>query len=137
MPILDQVIERNKDTVKLVFKNYPLTNHRYSRKAAAAALAADTKGKYLEFQEALFKNMRKLSDEKVREIAASLGLDADEIEKEMNSKKIQKMISQDIKDANEAGIRGTPTIFINGIQLKNRSLQGFQDIINSQLKKRP
>jgi protein-disulfide isomerase len=131
------VIESNKDTVKLVFKNYPLPNHRYSRKAAAAALAADTNGKYWEFHEALFKNMRKLSDKKVREIATSLGLDADEIEKEMNSKKIQKMISQDIKDANEAGIRGTPTIFINGIQLKNPSLQGFQDLINSRLKKRP
>lgn len=137
MPLLDLVIEKNKDTVKLVFKNYPLPNHRYARKAAAAVLAADTKGKYWEFHEALFENIRQLGDEKVREIATSLGLDADEIEKEMKSKKIQAIINQDIRDGKKAGVQGTPAIFINGRQLKNVSLQGIQDIINDQLKKRP
>jgi len=137
LPLLDQVIEKNKNTVKVVFKNFPLSNHKYSRKAAAAALVADAKGKYWEFNEELFKNMRQLSDKKVREIATRLGLDPDEIFKEMKTKKIQGIIAQDMKDAIKAEIMGTPTIFVNGRLLKDRSFKGFQDMINAQLKKRP
>lgn len=109
--------------------------HNFARKAAAAALAADTKGKFWEFHKALYKNMKQLNDEKVREIATNLGLDPDEFEKIMNSKEIQERINQDMRDAMKAKVRGTPSVFINGRKLKNRSLQGFQKVIDAQLKK--
>lgn len=135
MPTLDQVIEKNKDTVKLVIKNYPLSMHSYARNAAAAALAADSMGKFWEFHEALYKN-KKLDDKKVREIASKLGLDPDEFIKIMKSEAIQDKISEDIRDAKKAGVHGTPTIFINGKLLRDRSIEGFQDAIDEQLKKK-
>ena len=130
------MIEKNKDTVKLVIKNYPLKMHQYARNAAAAALAADSLGKFWEFHEELYKNSKKLNDEKVREIAANLGLDPEELLKEMKSDKIQSKIDRDMTDAKTAGIGGTPTIFINGNLLRDRSIEGFQAIIDSQLKKK-
>ncbi len=135
MPTLDQVIEKNKDTVKLVIKNYPLSMHSYARNAAAAALAADSMGKFWEFHEALYKN-KKLDDKKVREIASKLGLDPDEFIKIMKSEAIQDKISEDIRDAKKAGVHGTPTIFINGKLLRDRSIEGFQDAIDERLKKK-
>ena len=136
MPLLEQVLEKNKDNVKLVFKNLPLSMHMYARSAAAAALAAGTEGKYWEFHDELYKNSKELSDEKVQEIATGLGLDANEIMTKMESREIQNIINRDIKEANKAGVRGTPAIFINGRLLKSRSSRGFQNLIDALLKKK-
>jgi len=38
-------------------------------------------------------------------------------------------------EGRHAGVRGTPTVFINGIRLKDRSLKGFQAAIDKQLEK--
>jgi len=110
--------------------------HGYARKAAAAALAANEMGKFWEFHEALYKNMNQLGDKKVREIAAGLGLDPDKFEQEMKSEKIRNKIDQDIMEAEKAGVTGTPAVFVNGRRLRDRSLDGFQDIIDTLLKKR-
>jgi protein-disulfide isomerase len=136
MPILDQVIENYMDTVKIVIKNYPLPMHSYARNAAAAALAAYKMGKFWEFSEALYENTYQLSDEKVREIATGLGLNPDEFEKEMKSEKTREKIDRDIIEAEKAGATGTPAVFVNGRRLRDRSLEGFQDIIDTQLKKK-
>ena len=129
------MIEKNKDTVKLVIKNYPLNMHRYARNAAAAALAAFSMGKFWEIHEALYNN-KKLDDKKVREIVSHLGLDPDEFIKIMKSKAIQDKINDDMRDAKKAGVHGTPTIFINGELLRGNSMEDFQDAIDKQLRKK-
>jgi protein-disulfide isomerase len=135
VPLLEQVLEQNPDDVRLVFKNYPLRNHKFAMKAAMAALAAGSEGKFWEFHDELYKNYNKLSDQKIREIALGLGFDQAEFDKKMNDPKITAMIRQDLRDGVQAGVRGTPTIFINGRRLKNRSLQGFQAAIDKELQK--
>ena len=129
------MIENNKENVKVVIKNYPLSMHQYARSAAAAALTADSMGKFWEFHEALYKNMKELNDEKIREIVSGLGLDPDEFEKKMESGVIQNKISQDRRDGDKAGLNGTPSVYVNGKLLKNTTVEGFQDIIDAQLKK--
>ena len=104
-------------------------------KAAVAALAAGSEGKFWEFHDELYKNYNKLSDQKIREIALGLGFDQAEFEKKMNDPRITAMIRQDLQDGAQAGVRGTPTIFINGRRLKNRSLQGFQAAIDKELQR--
>jgi protein-disulfide isomerase len=133
VPVLEQVLEKNPENVKFVFKNYPLRNHKFAMKAAVAALAARSEGKFWEFHDELYKNYNKLSDQKIREIALGLGFDQAEFEKKMNDPRITAMIRQDLQDGAQAGVRGTPTIFINGRRLKNRSLQGFQAAIDKEL----
>ena len=135
MPVLEQVLEKNPENVKFVFKNYPLRNHKFAMKAAVAALAAGSEGKFWEFHDELYKNYNKLSDQKIREIALGLGFDQAEFEKKMNDPRITAMIRQDLQDGAQAGVRGTPTIFINGRRLKNRSLQGFQAAIDKELQR--
>lgn len=136
VPTLDQVIADNRDNVKLVIKNFPLPMHSYAKKAAEASLAAYSMGKFWEFHDALFKNSKQLNDKKVREIATSLGLDPDELERKMNSKEVRKKINRDKTDADKVDVRGTPTIFINGRKLRDRSVEGFQDVIDTMLKKK-
>jgi protein-disulfide isomerase len=75
VPVLEQVLEKYPHDVKIVFKNYPLRNHKFAMKAAIAALAAGSEGKFWEFHDELFKNYNKLNDQKIREIALGLGFD--------------------------------------------------------------
>ena len=135
MPVLEQVLEKNPNDVKLVFKNFPLRKHKFAMKAAMAALAAGSEGKFWEFHDELYKNYNNLSDQKIREIALGLGFDQAAFEKKMNDPQIASQIRQDIRDGAQAGVRGTPTIFINGRRLKNRSPQSFQAAIDKELQR--
>lgn len=135
MPLLEQVLEKYPDDVKIVFKNFPLRNHKFAMKASTAALAAESQGKFWEFHDLLFKYYNKLDDQKIREIALGLDLDQAEFEKKMKDPKIKAMIRQDVQEGTQAGVRGTPTIFINGKRLRIRSLKGFQAVIDKELQK--
>ena len=135
MPVLEQVLEKYPEDVKIVFKHYPLRNHKFAMKAAIASMAAEREGKFWEFHDELYKNYNKLSDQKIREIALGLGFDQAEFEKKMKDPKITAMIRQDLQDGAKAGVRGTPTIFINGRRLRTRSPQGFQTAIDKELQR--
>ena len=134
-PLLQKVLDKNPNDVKLVFKNFPLAMHKSAKKAAAASLAAKEQGKFWEFHDQLFANYRGLSDAKIEEIAKELGLDMEKFNKAIDDPAIQQVIARDMKDGQLAGVRGTPTIFVNGKPLKKRSLQGFQKMIDTELKK--
>ena len=135
MPVFEQVLEKYPQDVKVVFKNFPLRNHKFAIKAAVAALAADSQGKFWEFHDLLFKNYNKLSDQKIQEIAQAVGLNMEDYEKKKNDPAIKRKVNQDFSEGRQAGVRGTPSIFINGIRLRDRSLKGFQAAIDKQLQK--
>jgi protein-disulfide isomerase len=133
--VLEQVLEKNSDDVKIAFKNFPLKNHKFAKPAALAALAAGEQGKFWEFHDLLFENYNKLNDQKIQEIAQAVGLNQEEYEKAKKDPAIQGRVRQDLLDGRQAGVRGTPTIFVNGKRLKDRSLKGFQAAIDKELQK--
>ncbi len=135
MPVLEQVLEKYPKEVKIVFKHFPLNNHKFAKKAATAALAAGSQGKFWEFHDLLFKNYNRLNDKKIRNIAIKLGLDMVKFDKKTKDPLIQERISQDLWDGNSADVRGTPTVFINGKSLRDRTLPGFQKVIDRELEK--
>ncbi len=123
------------DETKVVFKNFPLRNHKFAVRAAIAALAAKRQGKFWEFHDQLFKNYNRLSDQKIEEIAKELSLKEEQFRADMKDPQIQAKIRQDMLDGKSAGVTGVPTIFVNGKRLKQRSLQGFRAIIEKELAK--
>lgn len=104
-------------------------------KAAIAALAAGKQGKFWEFHDRLFREYNKLNDQKILEIAKSLGLNMADFEKQMKNPNVLAQIQKDIRDGREAGIKGTPTVYINGRQVKDWSLNGLQMLIDKELNK--
>ena len=129
------MLERYPQDVKLVFKNYPLTFHKYARDAAAAALAAEKQGMFWEFHDLLFENQANLTDQKIKEIAEILNLDWHKFSKDMEDLEIKEMVTKDKSEGTRIEVREVPTIFINGRRLKNISLQGFETVIQKELKK--
>jgi protein-disulfide isomerase len=135
-PLLRQVLEKYPNDVKLVVKHFPLPMHVYARKAAIAALAAGRQGKFWEIHEKLFTNQKDLSDAKVEAIAQELGLNMEQFNKDLKDSAIASLIDRDINNGREANVQGTPTIFVSGKLLNQRSLQGFQEAIEAELKKK-
>jgi protein-disulfide isomerase len=130
------VLDKYPKKVKLVFKNYPLASiHPFAHKAAVAALAAHAQGKFWEFHHKLFENYRALNDAKIQEIATALKLDMERFNKAMQDPSIQKLIARDIKEGQQAGIEGIPTIYINGRLPRKGSLQDIEDMIEAELQK--
>jgi protein-disulfide isomerase len=136
VPVLNEALEKNKGKVKLVFKNFPLNNHQFARKAATAALAAGKQGKFWELHDRLFQNYSRLSDQVVQEQAQQLGLDMQKFEKDMNDPQIQQVINQDLQDVAKAGVRATPTIYVNGALLRNNTPEVIQAAIDKELEKK-
>jgi protein-disulfide isomerase len=131
------VLGQYPNDVKVVFKNFPLTRiHKFAMNASVAALAANQQGKFWEYHDELFKNYNQLNDEKFDEIAGSVGLDMEQFKKDMQNPALSAMVQRDLQDGVAAGVRGTPSIFVNGRLLQQRSLQGFQQIIDEELAKK-
>ena len=124
------------DEVKLVVKNYPLKNHKFASKAAQAALAAKVQGKFWEFHHKLFQNYKSINDGKIQDIARELNLDMEKFNKDMNSKAVQYIINRDVQNGRRIGVRGTPTVYINGKRLNDRKLSGFTKMIEAELSKK-
>jgi len=130
------VLDRYPDKVKLVIKHFPLKSHKFARKAAKAALAANIQGKFSEFHNELVKNYKAINDAKIQVIAKELNLDEEQFGRDMKSPSIQSLINGDVRNGRQIGVRGTPTVFINGKILKNRKLHGFIQMIEAELKKK-
>ena len=129
------MIENYPKQVKIVYKNFPIRSHKYSEPSAKAALAAERQGKFWPFHDRLYAHYKDLSDEKIREIAGRLKLDMAQFEKDRKDPEIAGKVRADIRDGRKAGVRGVPTVFINGRRLRKRSLQGFSEMIEKELQK--
>lgn len=130
------MLDKYPDDVKLVVKHFPLPNHKFAQKAASASLAASVQGKFWEFHSKLFKNYKNINDTKIQNIAKELGLDMEKFNNDMQSTAIKNLIARDVNNGRQIGVRGTPTIFINGKILKNRSISGFSQMIEAELSKK-
>jgi len=134
LPTLEKVMEAYPTQVRLVFKHFPLNMHKFARQAAIASIAARNQGKFWPLHDQLFANYNKLNDEKIRELAESVGLDMDRFDKDIKDPALQREIDADMKLGTSSDVRGTPAVYINGAQLKDRSLQGFRKAIDAELK---
>jgi len=129
------LIEKYPQHVRLVFKNYPLRSHRFARQAAAAALAAHVQDKFWEFHDKLFENYRSINEEKIIEIRDALALKADDFDIMRLSPLVARQIKEDVRLGQEVGLRGTPSVYVNGRLQRSRSLDGLSASVEAELRR--
>jgi len=132
-PVLDQLYKKYFGAVRVVYKNYPLSNvcnesvsrvmHGLACEVAVLARCAGAKGKFWEYHDLAFANQRQLPHGKKESPlpsawAKELGLTDAEIASCKSSKNILAKIKDDVAAGNKAGVRGTPAIYINGKSYK-------------------
>ncbi|MGB5685432.1 MAG: thioredoxin domain-containing protein [Candidatus Electrothrix sp.] len=132
-PLLDEILEKNPDNVKIVFKHLPLQMHKQAKPAALASIAAHEQGKFWQMHDALFAVSKQLSEETIEKAAKDIGLDMEKFNKDLASPTVQDKLKKDMADAGKASVSGTPTLFINGRQVKGRGANVLQDMIDQEL----
>ncbi len=134
---MDQVLKAYPKEVKFVYKEFPLvTIHQNALNASKAALAAQKQGKFWEMHDKLFANQRTLSLDNIKQYAKDIGLDMTKFEQDMNSPDVQKAVDDDTKLAQQAQVNGTPSLFVNGKRVMNRSFDGLKQMIDDALKQK-
>ena len=135
VPTLDKVLAAYPQQVQMVYKHFPLSMHKFAKAAAIASIAARNQGKFWPLHDQLFANYNKLNDALIRQLAEGVGLDMARFDQDMADPALQQEVAADMQLGGKAGVRGTPAVYINGRQLKDRSIKGFKKMINTELRK--
>jgi protein-disulfide isomerase len=134
-PTVAQLLSTYPGKIRLVYRDFPLPNHGDAPKAAEAAHCADDQGKYWEMHERLFANQDKLKVPDLKTHARALGLDGTKFDQCLDSGVKAKLVDENRKAGDEAGVSGTPAFFINGRPLSGaQPLSAFQTIVDDELK---
>ena len=137
-PILDKVLAEFPGKVRFVARDFPLeTIHENAFRAALAANAASTQGKFFEYGELLYNNQAALDDASLEKYAAEVGLNVPKFKVDFASERTAAEVRKDIADGESYGVAGTPTIFVNGIMVRGLGADDFRSAIRNALKTVP
>ncbi len=115
--------------VRYVFRNFPLESiHKDAFRAAEAAKCAGEQGKYWEMHDRLFANQEALGPKDLPGHAAALRLDLPGFEQCLASARHAAAIRQDLSDAQQAGVRGTPAFFLGVTEPDGKTVKTVKTI---------
>jgi protein-disulfide isomerase len=121
-PTLKRVKQTYGDKVRIVWKDFPLTQiHPQAFKASEAAHCAGDQGKYWQYHDQLFGNQQALQPDDLKQYAAALGLDAAAFNACLDTSKHGERVRDGVAQGTTLGVNSTPTMYING-----RLLSGAQ-----------
>jgi protein-disulfide isomerase len=133
-PVLEELVKEFGDKIKLVARSFPLDQHKHAFKAAEAAEAAREQGKYWEYIAVLFTNQKALEVDKLKEYASQLGLDRKKFDVALDSGKFSDHVKSDLAEGDKIGVDSTPTVFINGKRVRERTREALKTAIEAALK---
>lgn len=132
---LKNLLAKHPTDVRLVFKQFPLDIHSEAEFAAEAALAAHAQGKFWPMHDKLYANFRSLSPEKITELAKDVGLDMSRFEADLKSGKYKPVVAKEVDQGEQAGVLGTPTLFVNGKHYNGpMATTAMENVIQGELK---
>jgi protein-disulfide isomerase len=137
LPVIEEVMARYPDDVRLVYRHMPLDRiHNRARTAAEASLCAHDQGQFWAYHDLIFANNKALGDEDLKGFAKELNLDAAAWEQCMLEGKSAEAIDADVEAARSVGITGTPAFIINGVILSGaKPVEDFVSVIESELER--
>jgi protein-disulfide isomerase len=106
--------ERFGDSLRVAFRHFPLTElHPRALAAAIFAEAAAEQGLFWELYDVLFANQEALEPDDLLGYARALGVDFGRADEEA----ILRRIQADVESGLASGVRGTPAIFLDAVEL--------------------
>ena len=112
---VEKMFDQLVGAVRFVYRHFPLISvHPRALRAAEAAEAATTQGKFWEMHRHLYTQPDKLDDRHLRRYAKEVGLDIDKFDREMAAGTYTDQVLNDYHNSINYGITGAPTTFING-----------------------
>lgn len=134
VPVLNQIVNKNQQDVRVVFKSFPLDIHKDAMSAHEAALAAAASGRFWPMHDALFADQAHLGRKDLIERGRRLGVPAGAIEQAIDGSAFRDRIERDMQDGRDLGVVATPTVFVNGRKLVGaQRFEVIQAAIDEQL----
>ena len=141
-PLVKQLGEDFPEDLRIIYRNFPLTQiHPNAHPAAQAAEAAGMQGKFWEMTDLLFTKQKDWSTESNPEsifenYAKELELDVDKYKSDYKSNEVSAAIAADVVLANKTGVNATPTFILNGVQIKGpQSYDAFKALVEAEIQK--
>ncbi len=132
---VEELMRRNPDKIRLVFKHTPLAKHKNGMIAARyfEAAALQDSAKAWMFHDVIFANRRDLTAEGeswIRKVVKDLGLNVKQLAMDVNSDAIAARIKADMEEGERFGFQGTPYFTINGVVLAGaQPLKAFEEVV--------
>ncbi len=112
---LHQVREKYGAQVRLIYRNFPLSQvHPNAEKAAEAGLCAADQGHFWEMHDLMFQSQSLLKEADLKAKAAQLKLDVAAFNTCLDSGQKAGKVQQDLYAGARLGVTGTPALFVNG-----------------------
>jgi Na+/H+ antiporter NhaA len=113
--VIRELLASFGDEVRYVWRNLPLNDvHPNAQAAAEASEAAAAQGSFWEMHDMLLSHQGQLRPSDLKGYAQQLGLDADRMMEGLRRREYAPRVSDDVASADESGVSGTPTFFVNG-----------------------
>lgn len=133
---VQKVLDYYDGRVNLQFIVYPLPGHEFSYESSMASKCAAEQDKYEEYHRALFEQDMQFSNETFSAIASELGMDVEKFDFCMSNKTYASEIEKDKALAISAGVKGTPTFFVNDQAIVGpKPFKTFKTVIGGELGK--
>ncbi len=138
-PAVKKIFKEYEDETQLVIRY--LANHKNSKFAVRLLEAAGKQGKYNETLDVMFKyhpqwaSHNNPKPQRLWDLLVEANLDMSKLRADFDSNYVDGILNLDRTDAQKLGVRGTPTFFVNGIQLKKLSYQSLLDLVESEIYK--
>jgi protein-disulfide isomerase len=134
--LTNEILPAEKERVRLLFRNFPLSMHAWARSAAEAAACARQQGEryFWNFHNHLFQRQRELKPETLREdlLAYAKGLPgfrAGKFKACLDAKSESAAVEQDLALGREIGVTGTPTLFVGGERIVGYQPERIRELI--------
>jgi Na+/H+ antiporter NhaA len=113
--VVRQLLMSLGDDVRYVWRHLPLNDvHHSAEQAAEASEAAAAQGRFWDMYDMLLSHQDALELRDLRRYAEELGLDVERFMDDLRSHRYADRVLQDVSSADESGVSGTPTFFVNG-----------------------
>ncbi|MCA1635446.1 MAG: thioredoxin domain-containing protein [Acidobacteria bacterium] len=122
-PVLQKIEDDYGERVRVVFRNYPLQQmHKNAFTAARAAEAAALQGKFWQMHDMIYEGQKQWSESPeprpiFNSYASRIELDVEKFKADMEHSTVTSRIIADFERGGSLGVKGTPTIFLNGREL--------------------
>ncbi len=114
-PIVQEVLKHFGKRLRLVFRNFPLSEmHPHAEAAAEVAEFAGAQGMFWEMHNMLYENQARLGEALYSDLADKLKLSSTALRQALEQRTFEARVRADVKGGVRSGVNGTPTFFING-----------------------
>lgn len=139
-PVVRELEEHFGEHLQVVYRHYPLRSiHPHANLAAQAAEAAGHQGAFWEMHDLLFERQPDWSAGGAQKrtfitYAEELGLDVDQFATDLDSKEVKDIVENGFRSAQQNGLTGTPSFFLNGQRIQNpHGFDAFSALVEAEL----